>query len=326
MVGPRKRFVGWGRVLQRRARWRGGFTLIELLVVISVSGLLVAILVPGLAGAREQARGVKCLSHLRQYGVANLEYADDDPLGRVVWQAWVQTPKYLQLLGLSDEEIAVMVSSEWQLTPFPQTHICPSSTVANLSGTDSNGDGWPDAGMPATYGYNDSMLRYDPRPWYRAERMDPYCDFFKLSNIPMPAKKIMFLDAADTAVNTRKDRYTDLSCGINYSLHWDRWGDIYGPDLEGKVHVGVVSYRHREGSNIAFYDGHAEYLRKERVWYIDHEGKSDNGAMKVLWYLRASERREDFGPYQEEPYEEEEEYLFPPQAAVRERVSSRPGR
>jgi len=304
--GQRYQTRRFGRHCKAFHRPLHGFTLIELLVVITISGLLVAILVPGLAGAREQARGVKCLSHLRQYGAANMEYADYDPLGRVVWQAWVQTPKYLQLLGLSDAEIERMVSSEWRLTPFPESHICPSSTVANLRVTDSNGDGWPDAGMPATYGYNDSMLRYDPRPWYSADRQDAYCEFFRLSNIPMPSKKIMFLDAADTAVNTRKDRYTDLSCGINYALHWDRWGDIYGPDVEGNVHVGVVSYRHREGSNVVFYDGHAEYLKKERLWYVDDQGRSDNGAMKLHWYLRVTSRPEDFAPF-----EEGEEFWLP---------------
>jgi len=55
----------------------GGFTLIELLVVIAIIAGLVAILVPVLRGAREQARRAFCLSNLRQLTTAWIIYADD---------------------------------------------------------------------------------------------------------------------------------------------------------------------------------------------------------------------------------------------------------
>lgn len=69
-----------------------GFTLIELLVVVAIIGLLISILLPSLARAKEQAKIAKCLSNIRNIVGASAAYLSDDaddlvftwPIGYVV--------------------------------------------------------------------------------------------------------------------------------------------------------------------------------------------------------------------------------------------------
>jgi len=64
------------------------FTLIELLVVVAIIAVLVAMLLPAMASAREKTRRVQCAANLRQIGVMFIAYAQDYqvfPCGADFW-------------------------------------------------------------------------------------------------------------------------------------------------------------------------------------------------------------------------------------------------
>ncbi|MEO0587512.1 MAG: prepilin-type N-terminal cleavage/methylation domain-containing protein [Planctomycetota bacterium] len=75
---------------------RPGFSLVELLVVLGVISILIVILMPVLAGSRDEAKRIQCLSNIRQLHVGFELYAadndgyvpsEDSPL---TWDALIQ--------------------------------------------------------------------------------------------------------------------------------------------------------------------------------------------------------------------------------------------
>lgn len=66
----RQRIVDRAGEQKARAAARTGVTIVELLVVCSIMAALLALLLPAVQSAREQARNMQCVNHEREFGVA----------------------------------------------------------------------------------------------------------------------------------------------------------------------------------------------------------------------------------------------------------------
>lgn len=106
-----------------RQAGREAFTLIELLVVIAIIALLIGILLPSLAGARESAKMVRCAASLAQLGVASLAHANEHK-GAFSTGAWDNRVEYS--FGSITEKgwVADFVNGGYAL---PGRILCPSS-------------------------------------------------------------------------------------------------------------------------------------------------------------------------------------------------------
>ncbi len=201
------------------------FTLIELLVVIAIIAILASMLLPALGRAKAKAQEIKCVGNLKQLGLANLFYADDN-------DDYSPRP-----VGYAESNWGIdKIFWPYKIAPYAGSHIDTDDDTTQENWRTNLIFHCPSEGTAPYFGYGKNMT---------TENFTANGGLIKLASYVDPSSKGVFVD--------------DYTTGSRNSLVMYSWNRY-----DAKV-VGAVTPRHSNGANIGFADGHVEKYGAQKL-------------------------------------------------------------
>jgi len=242
-------------------RNKSGFSLIELLVVISTVSILIAVLMPAMTGARQNARAVTCRSNLRQLVLANIEYSNDNdgfyvPAAEDMWLLIGPLQGgYCRWHGVRDSYATPFNPLKGPLAYYlgdGKIKECPQRVDFTK---DLAGDINFELGCGG-YGYNMAYIgsRLSCVGITTVTDMrNAYAKTASAGEIRRPDLTLMFADTAFCQQDFQGGRYL-----IEYSFAEPPFYVFNGTVNEGVVNQPSIHFRHRGMTNVGWADGHIE--------------------------------------------------------------------
>ncbi|MGA2280129.1 MAG: type II secretion system protein [Verrucomicrobiota bacterium] len=212
---------------------RRAFTLIELLVVMAIIGILAAMLLSALAGAKERAHRLACRNNQRQLGIAWEVYAGD-----------------------SSDKIPL---NDWEYSPAPVARSPSNSWVVGNAVLDAD-PGTITSGTLFTYVKNADVYRCPADRSLVQGTSTPKLRSFSLScYLGGPTKDT---DNWDVHPLSQTSQIRNTSGTLTFIDENDTTIDD-GHFLYPKTNnwYNLPSWRHQHGTVLTFADGHTEYWK-----------------------------------------------------------------